>query len=124
MEYTVVVFFDRHDGAGEPRIEVFYPASDLAVVAFVGEHDVSTSRHAHETLFEVLGVLAPDALLVADLGNATFIDASIVGCLVEADNRAAELGIVFRLEPGEASVVREAFRVTGAATAAHVPHLN
>jgi anti-anti-sigma regulatory factor len=112
-EYTILVGLIDDNTVRAPRLEVFYPAEGLAVVSFIGEHDLSTRDRARTTLLEVLEPMSPDEIFVADLGNATYVDASIVDCLCEADALAAELGVVFRVEPGEESIVNEALSLTG-----------
>lgn len=107
------MYFDEQDFAGEPRLEVFFPASGIAVVVFIGHHDRSTSDRARRTLSTVLKGMAPGEILVADLSSATFIDASIIGCLAEADKRAAELAVDFHVDAGEEPSVRDALDAAG-----------
>jgi anti-anti-sigma regulatory factor len=54
-----------------------------------------------------------DSVLVVDFSSAVFVDASIVGVLLETNDQARELGKTFRLQLNTAAVVRRAFEVCG-----------
>ena len=95
----------------EQQLEVFHPVPGVGVLAFIGEHDLSTSERVRQLL---LNLVEQEEIVVADLTEATFIDSHIIQALALAERRATERGAVFRLELGDADVVHQALRVTGA----------
>lgn len=107
------MYFDEQDFAGEARLEVLFPALGIAVVVFIGHHDRSTSERARRTLSTVLKGMAPGEILVADLSSATFIDASIIGALAEADKRAVQFAVDFHVDAGEEPSVRDSLEAAG-----------
>jgi anti-anti-sigma factor len=86
------------------------PAPGTAVVVFSGEHDLATKGQVKE-LFDAL--LSVDDLLVADFSSASFVDSSMLGVLLDANEQARELGKAFRLQLGTADIVRRAFEISG-----------
>jgi anti-anti-sigma factor len=96
-----------------PRLEdvkVERPADGTAVVVFCGEHDMATKDEVRNLLDSLLW---EDDLLVADFSSACFIDASMLGVLLDTNERARELGKTFRLQLGTAAIVQRAFEVCG-----------
>jgi anti-anti-sigma factor len=90
-------------------VQVEQPASGTSVV-FTGEHDLATRDDVRELLD---GLLRCDHLVVADFSSAYFVDASILGVLLDTDERARALGKAFRLQLGTATIVRRAFEICG-----------
>lgn len=91
-------------------VQVEQSAPGTSVVVFSGEHDLATRDDVRE-LFD--GLVMSDHLVVADFSSAYFVDASILGVLVETDERARALGKTFRLQLGTAAIVRRAFEICG-----------
>ena len=88
---------------------------DRAVVALKGEHEAYTAdklaRHLSTLLTERIDV-------TVDLRQALFIDSTVVGVLMAANNRAQEAGVDFRLVVGDETgwPVRRLLEVTGLGT--------
>ena len=91
-------------------VQVERPAPGAAVVVFSGEHDLATRGEVRDLLGSLV---LSDELIVADFSSAEFVDASILGVLVDTDRRARELGKTFRLQLHTAAIVRRAFEVCG-----------
>jgi anti-anti-sigma factor len=91
-------------------VQVTSPCSGVSVVSFYGEHDLATSQSTAELLDSLL--LAND-LVIADVSDAQFIDASMLRVLVVADKAARERGADFRIRLGTASIVRRTFQISG-----------
>ena len=80
----------------------------VALVALVGDHDISTSHEVRRALSETRGA----ELVVVDLGDCTFVDSTVLGVLVTASKRvAASGGRLFGVNAD--GVVRKALAVTG-----------
>ena len=80
----------------------------MAVVTLSGEHDIASSHEVRRALAEVRD--AP--LVVVDLHECTFIDSTVLGVLVSASRRSAEVGR--RLVAANASgIVAKALEITG-----------
>jgi anti-anti-sigma factor len=86
------------------------PAPGTAVVVFSGEHDLATKDEVRDLLDSLLW---EDNLLVADFSSASFVDASILGVVLETNDRARELARTFRLQLGTAAIVHRAFDICG-----------
>ncbi len=88
---------------------------DRAVVALKGEHEAYTAdklaRHLAALLTERIDV-------TVDLRQALFIDSTVVGVLMSANNRAQEAGVDFTLVVGDETgwPVRRLLEVTGLGT--------
>jgi anti-anti-sigma factor len=95
-------------GLGEVQVE--RPASRTAVVTFTGEHDLGT-KEAVEALLDSL--VAENDLVVADFSEARFVDAAMIGALLDADLAARTRGSTLRLQLGTLPIVRRAFEVCG-----------
>jgi anti-anti-sigma factor len=93
-----------------PDLDVLRPKVGVAVVELHGEHDIATKTEVRE-LFTSL-VEAND-LVVVDVTNARFIDASILNNLAEADRLSRNRGSRLRLQLGTASIVRKALEISG-----------
>lgn len=91
-------------------VRVEQPTPDTAVVVFSGDHDLSTKDEVRDLLGSLV---ASDDLVIADFSSATFVDSSILGVLLDANDRALALGKVFRLQLGTADIVRRAFVICG-----------
>ena len=91
-------------------VQVEQPASGTSVVVFSGEHDIATRDEVRELLDSLVRW---DSLVVADFSSASFVDSSILGVLLETNERARELGKTFRLQLGTAAIVRRAFEICG-----------
>ena len=86
------------------------PAPGTAVVVFSGEHDMATKGELGELLDSLL---SQDDLLVADFSAASFVDSSVLGVMLDANEHARSLGKTFRLQLGTADIVRRAFEISG-----------
>jgi anti-sigma B factor antagonist len=87
-------------------------AADRATVALRGEHEAYTA----DKLAKQASALIDEGLsVVVDLGEATFVDSTVVGVLIAARRRAAERGVGFSLLLGERTgwPVRRILEVTG-----------
>src|ERR671932_2222713 len=78
-------------------------AGDVVVVSVAGEHDIYTAPTLREHLEEALG---RGGGIVVDLTEATFVDSSVLGALLDARRRALDAGQGFvvcvgaAVEPG------------------------
>ena len=81
---------------------------DVRVVSFHGEHDISTVDLVRERLREAA---AGEGVVVIDLADATFIDSSVAGALLEAYRRDTPPRIRFVVASG--TPPRELFTVLG-----------
>ena len=86
------------------------PSRGVAVVSFVGEHDLTTRDVLRRLLAKLIG---ENDLVVADFSKASFVDTSIM-VLVEASGRAArKRGTMFRLQLATAPIVAMVFEASG-----------
>jgi anti-anti-sigma regulatory factor len=86
------------------------PSSGVAVVSFVGEHDLTTRDVLRRLLAKLIG---ENDLVVADFSEASFVDTSVM-VLVEASGRAArKRGTMFRLQLATAPIVAMVFEASG-----------
>jgi anti-anti-sigma factor len=69
----------------------------LTVVRINGEHDLSTAPALRSQLEQLIADGGP---LVVDLTEATFIDSSILGTLLQARRDAGEAGVGFAVAHG------------------------
>jgi anti-sigma B factor antagonist len=83
-------------------------AGDARVVAFHGDHDISTVDLVRERLREAA---AGEGIIVIDLIDATFIDSSVAGALLEAYRRDTPPRMRFVVAPG--TPPRSLFTVLG-----------
>jgi anti-anti-sigma factor len=81
-----------------------------AVVAVIGEHDLSTAAE----LGRVIGDAGTSGVVV-DLGQTEFIDSAVLRVLIVAQQQAAESGraFVISLGPTSGHAVRRLFELTG-----------
>ena len=91
-------------------VRVEYPTSDAAVAVFSGEHDLATRNGVREVLDSLV---THHDLVVADFSEATFVDAAILGAVLDAHERASERGASVRLQVGTPTIVHAAFEVSG-----------
>ena len=86
----------------------------VAVVALVGEHDLSTAPDVGDALRQ-----PGSAGLVVDLSQTTFLDSSILGVLLtaarDAEQRQVSFAVVVPNDPGSAP--RRIFDLTGLTSA-------
>jgi anti-anti-sigma factor len=68
----------------ENRVRVTEVAKHVWVVALLGEHDLST---ADEVAAAIGGVFDAGSNLVLDLSGATFIDSTVAGAVLRAQER-------------------------------------
>ena len=87
-----------------------FPREGVAVVELVGEHDLTTKQETSDLLSELV---RDNKLVVVDLCSTTFIDSSILNCLVVADRDAKELDHELRLLIRDAPSVAAVLNVTG-----------
>jgi anti-sigma B factor antagonist len=81
---------------------------DARVVSFHGEHDISTVDLVRERLRDAA---LSDGVIIIDLADATFIDSSVAGALLEAYRRDTPPRMRFVLAAG--TPPRELFTVLG-----------
>lgn len=99
------------DGVGEVRNESV--GDRVEVVVLTGEHDLGTAPRVREALERIA---AQNKAVVIDLCEATFVDSSILGALLEARRGALESGRGFGVAcSGDAEPVRRVLEVTGLA---------
>jgi anti-sigma B factor antagonist len=83
----------------------------LALLTVTGEHDLSTAPEFRRRLDELLD---EETGVVVDLSQATFIDSSILGVIIDAKRRAADANIGYAvLHPDGAGPVDRVLEVTG-----------
>lgn len=70
-------------------VRVEQPTPDTAVVVFSGDHDLSTKDEVRDLLGSLV---ASDDLVIADFSSAAFVDSSILGVLLDANEQALGLG--------------------------------
>ena len=90
------------------------PDSGFTVIALPGESDAYTAPRIRSDLATALG---DDTPLVVDLSNATFVDSTIVGVLLEglADYERHERSLLLLLPDDAAPEVHRLFEITGLA---------
>lgn len=90
------------------------PAPGFAVITLPGESDAYAAPRVRSDLAAALG---EDAPLVVDLTQATFIDSTIVGVLLEglADCERLERPLLLLLPDDAAPEVHRLFEITGLA---------
>jgi anti-sigma B factor antagonist len=81
---------------------------DARVVTFHGEHDISTVDLVRERLRDAA---AGEGVIIIDLADATFIDSSVAGALLEAYRRETPPRMRFVVASG--TPPRELFTVLG-----------
>jgi anti-sigma B factor antagonist len=91
-------------------VQVERPSSGVAVVTFMGEHDLRTS-HADSDLLRSL--VEECELVVADLSKAEFIDSSMLHAISSAHAAAESRGRTLRLQLGTATIVERALEISG-----------
>lgn len=74
-------------------VDVTSPRSGVSIVSFRGEHDVTSSQSTAELLDSLL---LANHLVIADVSEAKFVDASMLEVLIETDNAARERRTDFR----------------------------
>jgi anti-sigma B factor antagonist len=83
----------------------------LTVVTTTGEHDLSTAPALRSQLDQLIGDGDP---IVVDLSEATFIDSSILGTVLQGHRDAAEKGVGFAVAHADgADAVRRVLEITG-----------
>ncbi len=92
------------------NVQVTYPGESVAVVALHGDHDRATQKGLAALLRDAV---ARNDLVVVDLSDADFIDASFLYNLTEAERNATARGSRFVLQMGTAYIVRRALEVSG-----------
>jgi anti-sigma B factor antagonist len=88
------------------------PAPGFSVITLSGESDAYVAPRVRSDLAQALG---GDAPLVVDLTQATFIDSTIVGVLLEglADCERLERPLLLLLPDDSAPEVHRLFEITG-----------
>ena len=95
------------------NVDVERPASGVAVVAFTGEHDLTTRRATSALL---ASLIEDNGAVIVDFSKAKFVDTSIMEVVQEANRTARDRGTIFRLQLGTAPIVDMLFRITGVST--------
>jgi len=93
-----------------PEHRVHHPTQGTAVVELLGEHDLAT-RDITDTLLTRL--IDEHELVIVDLSETSFIDSSVLECLVRARRHAGTRGHVMRLQLGSDAIVRKMFEIAG-----------
>ena len=95
--------------------EVTTPDSGFTVITLTGESDAFVAPRVRSDLANALGAEAP---LVVDLSQATFIDSTIVGVLLEglAESEKLERPLLLLLPDDTAPEVHRLFKLTGLAS--------
>lgn len=91
-------------------VEIVRAAEATVVIALHGEHDLMTSDELAACLS---AEIAANGLVVVDVTDAEFVDASFVHNILRADRLAAENGSRFTLQMGTAPIVRRVIEVSG-----------
>jgi anti-anti-sigma factor len=88
------------------------PGHGFSVIALTGESDAFVAPRIRSDLAEALG---GDAPLVVDLTQATFVDSTVVGVLLEglADCERRERPLLLLLPDEAAPEVHRLFEITG-----------
>jgi anti-sigma B factor antagonist len=82
----------------------------LTVVRVDGEHDLSTAPALRSQLEQLIADGGP---VVVDLTEATFIDSSILGTLLQARRDAGDAGVGFAVAHDGADAVERVLEITG-----------
>jgi anti-anti-sigma factor len=98
-----------HARNADDQLEVHFPRAGVAVVVLLGEHDLSTTDALRERLSRLV---VENDLVVVDLSQAAFIDASTLGTFVHADQAARLKGGRLRLLVGAEGIVHRVLEVT------------
>jgi anti-sigma B factor antagonist len=99
------------DAVGEVRRES--GGDGVEVIALEGEHDLGTLPQVRDAFEAAAG---EDLSLVIDLSQATFVDSSILGAVLDARRVADEAGRGFAVAcDGSSEPVRRVLEVTGLA---------
>ena len=95
--------------AATPRVER-RESGGISVVAPLGEHDLATADAIRREI-----AVDPDRPVVVDLSAASFVDSSVLGVLVEAQQISTDRGRAFAivLGPEPAESVRRVLEITG-----------
>lgn len=91
-------------------VEILHPNPGTAVIALSGDHDLTTRDAIHELL---AALVAENELVVVDVSQVEFIDASFLHNLVDADRESRARGNHFRLRIGASSMVEKVLRISG-----------
>src|SRR5262245_36189566 len=96
----------------EPGTSEQETRGDVVVLHLVGEHDMSTAESLRAELRRLAG-LGSGGGLVVSLTDMTFMDASIVGALFDADELLRRRGRELVLHVATASIVQRVLEVSG-----------
>lgn len=91
-------------------LEVVRVRADACILVLRGEHDIATRARLADMLE---GLIAHDELVVVDVSQAEFIDASIVATILEAHAMAARRGTCVRLQSHDTAAVGRVLEITG-----------
>jgi anti-sigma B factor antagonist len=101
----------KYEDVRTGEVELDRSQNGLTVVVIRGEHDLNTASPLRTHLERLLTEGNP---FVVDLTEATFIDSSILGVILQARRDAAENGVGFAVaEGGGAEAVRRVLDITG-----------
>ena len=95
---------------GESRVDVVYPSQGAATARLSGEPDFRDREEVERLLF---GLIDRHQIVVADLSAATYVDSSILQCLLGAERHATEHGRAFRLHAGTSTPMERLLEITG-----------
>jgi anti-sigma B factor antagonist len=91
------------------EIEVAKLSAHSSVLILRGEHDLDKCEELEAAL---TSLLATNHLVVLDLTGTSFLDSSVLEVFVDAERRARERGIRFRVQLGSATGVRRILEVS------------
>ena len=98
---------ERADDLATPSVEVTSHAARVALVALVGEHDLSTKPR----LIDALVRASEQPFVVVDFSLCTFVDSSVVGALVAL--RGVGISSIMLVVPDTQRIVRRTFELAG-----------
>jgi anti-sigma B factor antagonist len=83
----------------------------IAIVSISGEHDLNTAPQLRQRLEEQIDA---GGGVVVDLTNASFVDSSILGVILEGARRSADTGVGFAVMQADgAQAVSRVLEITG-----------
>jgi len=91
----------------EPSIDVRTERGGVIVLRLIGDHDLATKP----SLVAELAALPPEAAVVIDLTDCTFVDSTVIGAILNA--RRPERTRVSLVLPPDTSYVMRALSVLG-----------
>jgi len=104
--FTIPLSDDRPGSS----VSVSRPREGVAVVAFAGEHDLTTKSETEALLGQLIN---ENDRVVVDLCAATFIDSTFLNCLLTAERQAIERQAEFVLLVRDAPNITAVLKASG-----------